>query len=221
MTTMTAFSDAEACLETAKDRGQQTSDDWKPVISECLNLAQMTGESLKMFERAPLEQPYLAFLDENDYENVVLFTEVPPVMIDAFLLKWQSELKKQGMKDVVIVTDPKRHKLLDLVGRTKERLTGSENKEDVLKAATEAAKSEPEPETKFVPEPEPAPVPVPEPARPAMVKNDSLVLHNGQTVNGRILEKRADGVWFRADEGVDMLFTHAEIKKVIDDGSEA
>ncbi len=84
-----------------------------------------------------------------------------------------------------------------VVGKTKEKLPqGAEKKTEITVAAiAEAQKAEP-------------------PKKPAMVKRDSLVLTNGQTVSGQILERRPDGVWFRADEGIDMLFTHAEIKQV-------
>ncbi len=216
MTTMTAFDDAEACRDTASDRSAAMSEEWQPVISDCLGSSQMTEESLKISGREPGEHPYLAFLDENGLKNTVIFTEVPPVMLDAFLLKWQSELKKQGMKDVVIVTDPKKHKLLDLVGKTKARLAGKpEDKESVLEAALAAAGSEPAEEAAPPAEPAGVPAQAAEPVQPAMIKRDRLVLQNGQTVRGQILERREEGIWFRLDEGVEMLFTRAEIKQEV------
>ena len=201
MTTMTGFEDEDSCRETALDRAKSADKSWQPASSECVSRMQMSDNHLKMFERTMLDQPYLAFSDANNFKNIVLFTDVPPVVIDAMLWKWKSELKKQGMEDVVIVMDPQRQKLMDLVDKTKAKLTGrTEKSEDVVNAAMSAAAYEP--------------VVLP-PVRPAMVKHDSLLLHNGQRVTGQILERRQDGIWFRADDGVDLLFTNAEIKQVL------
>ena len=204
MTTMTAFDDMESCRETAEARGQVLNQDWHPTSSHCLGFGQMDQEQLEMFEKKTLGQPYLVFSDGNDFQNVVFFAHVPPVMIDAMLWKWQSELKKQGMKDVVIVMDPQRKKIMDLVEKVKASLSKHPEREADVAAVVTAAATEPEARV----------------VRTALAKYDSLLLSNGQTVTGQILERRPDGIWFRVDEGVDMLFSYGEIKQVLGNSSD-
>ena len=126
MTTMSGFKDQGSCRATAEDRSKAIDENWQAVSSECVSRARMTDIALEMFERKMVKEPYLAFLDDNQVRNVILFTQVPPVMVDAMLWKWQSELKKQGMKGLEIIMDPNRKKIQEMIEKAKSSLTGPE-----------------------------------------------------------------------------------------------
>lgn len=128
MTTMSGFKDQGSCRATAEDRSKPIDDNWQAVSSECVDRARMTDTAFEMFERNTIKEPYLAFLDDNQVRNVILFTQVPPVMVDAMLWKWQSELKKQGMKDLVIIMDPNRKKIQEMIDKAKSSLTDLKKK---------------------------------------------------------------------------------------------
>ena len=190
MMTLTAFTERDSCEETAQARNAPMDDNWAIVASRCAARNSMLDEQLAMFKREQLKDPYLAFVDIAGYDNVVGFTNVPPVVLDAMIWKWSEGLKEQRMNNVVIVMDAKRKKLNELVREAKRRMQGMTQLTSFkLSKRSEAGLG-----------------------REPFVPTHQLVLKSGHLLKAMLIQERKEGLWLRVDEGIELLFTRDEIE---------
>ncbi len=191
--TITRFNDRESCDETAVSRNTNMDETWITVLAGCAEAKDAPADTSKMFARQPLSDPYIIFSDPNGYKNVVRFQDVPPVVIDALTWKWAEGLKQQGFNDLAVIMDPTRQAIKDKIDKAKAYMGGQP--QPAASQATSTAENK-----KTAP-------------KKQIAKKDRLYLKNGQVIDGNILEKNAQGVWFETDDGIKLLFTHDEIKK--------
>ena len=196
MLTMTRFSDEDSCQETADSRNADMGEAWHVASSRCLQGMMLPKESAELFEQKIQPLPYLVFSDANGFANVVQFQNVPPVVVDAMVWKWSDALKAQNLKNVVVVMDANRQGVKNLIEEAKNRIAGKKD---------EPAEAEPKPSAPEVPKAR---------SKQAFSKKDKLIFKNGQVLEGNLLERRKDGYWFQAEDGIELFFSDAEVQNL-------
>ncbi|MDP8263202.1 MAG: hypothetical protein P9M13_07865 [Candidatus Ancaeobacter aquaticus] len=91
------------CKQVLEIKSIDLDSNWKFAEGECLSGKQYDSMYRAVFNKQPVSEPYIYFIDENNLPTVLKFMDISPFLVDIMINKWAKALKNQGAKGITII----------------------------------------------------------------------------------------------------------------------
>ena len=91
------------CKEILKVKSVDLDSNWKFAEAECLSGSECDNMYRAAFNKEPISEPYIYFIDQNNLPTILKFMDIYPSLVDIMINRWAQSLEKQGMKGVAII----------------------------------------------------------------------------------------------------------------------
>jgi len=100
--------DKKTGLKIIKLNSVDLNGNWRFIEAECLSGPENDQLFNAVFNKRPISEPYIYFVDVAGYPTVLKFMDISPLLIDAIISRWEQALKQQGASNLVVVKPEKK-----------------------------------------------------------------------------------------------------------------